>query len=333
MQITIACPTKVSFNLHSPQSRGLGGIETACIELASALAVRGHAVTLLTPTDTSQSVAGVTNGSLDALGETTGDVLLIANDARPIGRSRHGCNVFWMHNPLALEKSVRKRQLGPIVRHRPHAVFGSIFAERDCSRLYPFGSRHTIPLGISAPFLSSRLDLPRSPHFVWASQPSRGLKPTVQAWLKAFPQMPDASFHLFGARAERTGLTEAELRDANIVPHPRQTKAGLAAFYETASAMIYPGAADETFCLAAAEAQCAGLPVVTLGIGALADRVQHGVNGMICRNMDDLATTLVALFNDPDLLARLREGAQSLRPLMTWARVAKLWESLLMRLA
>lgn len=332
MNLTIACPTKVRFHLHSQQSEGLGGIETACIELATALAARGHAVTLLTRTDEPHSRGGVTNLPLAAISDTKGEVLISCNDARLLGHTRHGCNVLWMHNPVALEKSVRKGQLGPIVRQRPHAVFGSIYADRDCSSLYPFASRHVMPLGISAPFLASRLDQARALRFVWVSQPRRGLKPTLQAWLRVAPHLPDASFHIFGAGAERTGVTDAEMREANIVLHPRATKAELADFYETACAMIYPGAADETFCLAAAEAQCAGLPVVTLGIGALAERVQHGVNGLICRDFYELSETIAALCKDPGLLAQLRDGAQALRPLMGWARVAQLWESLLQRI-
>jgi glycosyltransferase involved in cell wall biosynthesis len=269
---------------------------------------------------------------LDAIDSINDGILIVANDATLFGRAHYPCNVMWIHNPLALEKAVRKGQMVPIIRHRPHAVFGGPLAEQVCSRFYPFASRNAIPLGISRPFLSSRLDRPRSPIFVWASQQQRGLKQTVQAWLRAASCMPGASFHIFSANPESTGLTDARIRDASIVLHPRLTKASLAAFYETASAMIYPGAHDETFCLAAAEAQCAGLPVITLGIGSLSERVQHGINGLICRDMNDLTETVIAVFKDPDLLAHLREGAPAQRPLMTWARVAKLWESLLMRL-
>jgi glycosyltransferase involved in cell wall biosynthesis len=332
MRIVIACPSRARFHILSEQSVGLGGVETACIELATALAARGHAVTLLSPTDEPQSVGGVKNVGLDAIGRINDDVLILANDATLFRRSHYPWNVMWIHNPLALEKAVRKGHMVPIIRHRPHAVFVGPLAEQVCSRLYPFASRNAIPLGISRPFLSSRLDRSRSPIFVWASQPQRGLKQTVQAWLRAVPCMPGASFHIFDAGPEWTGLTDAQIRDASIVLHPRRTKANLAAFYETASAMIYPGALDETFCLAAAEAQCAGLPVITLGIGSLSERVQHGTNGLICRHMNDLSETIIAVFKDPGLLAHLREGALAQRPLMTWARVATLWESLLMRL-
>lgn len=330
MHITIACPTKVAFNLESPRTEGLGGIETACTELAFALAERGHAVTLLTRTDQAKTSSGVINIGLDALADLSGDVLIVAGDARPIGHSRHPRNVLWFHNELAIEKAVRRGQIGPIMRYRPHAVFGGIIAERACSSLYPFASRQAIPLGVSAEFLSSRLDAPRSARFVWASKPRRELKSTIRAWLRAHTLMPEgSSFHLFGVDVEALGITEDQRRDADIVVHARQTKTALATFYETALAMICTGTRGETFCLAAAEAQCAGLPVVTLGIGALLERVQHGINGLVCRDMTQLSDALIAIARDKELSALLRDGAQRNRAVMGWHRVANLWESYL----
>lgn len=333
MDVTIACATRVAFDLDSPRTEGLGGIETACIELARALATRGHGVTLLTRTHQTRAGAGVKNMALDALADLTGDVLVVASNAEWMKGSKHPRHVLWLHNRLALNKAARRGQIGPMLRHRPHAAFGSVAAERACSRLYPFASRHIIPLGVSAEFLTSRLDAPRSPRFVWASNPRGELKPTVQAWLRAHAQIPaGASFELFGVDEGSLGLSPAEAGKAGIVLHPRLTKADLAKSYESAAAMICPGSPGETFCLAAAEAQCAGLPVITLGTGALSERVQHGVNGLICRDMPQVSDAIVALARDPELLALLREGTHRIRPVMGWDRVAKLWESFLMRL-
>ncbi|KAB2917034.1 MAG: glycosyltransferase family 4 protein [Hyphomicrobiaceae bacterium] len=333
MDITIACATRVAFHLDSPKAEGLGGIETASIEFAKSLAARGHAVTLLTRTDQTRAAAGVKNMALEALPDLTGDVLIVASNAEWMRGSKHSRHVLWLHNHLALNKAARRGQIGPMLRHRPHAVFGSVAAERACSRLYPFVSRHIIPLGVSAEFLSSRLDAPRSLRFVWASNPRGELKPTVQAWLRAHAQIPTgASFDLFGVDEGSLGLSPAQAGKASIVLHPRLTKADLARSYESAAAMVCPGSPGETFCLAAAEAQCAGLPVITLGTGALAERVQHGVNGLVCRDMTELADAVVALARDAELLGLLREGAQRMRPVMGWDRVAKLWESFLTRL-
>jgi glycosyltransferase involved in cell wall biosynthesis len=333
MRVTIACATNVVFNLESPRSEGLGGIETACIELALALAARGHAVTLLTRTDKPMSLSGVANEKLDTLADVTGDALIVTNDARPFRLSRHTHRVLWFHNELPIEKGIRRGQLGAIVRYHPHAVFGGVVADRACSSLYPFASRQAIPLGVSAEFLSSRLDMSRSLKFVWISKPRRELKPTVEAWLRAHPRLPKGtSFHLFGVDQPALGIAVDEARRSDIVLHPRQTKAELATFYESAIAAICPGSKGETFCLAAAEAQCAGLPVLTLGIGALTERVQHGINGLVCRDTNQLSDALVEIATDTELCTLLRRGAQHNRALMSWDRVAALWEGWLKRL-
>ena len=61
VNITIACSTEVGFGIHLPSTVGLGGIETACVELSSALAARGHTITLLSRTEQNGCAGGVTN--------------------------------------------------------------------------------------------------------------------------------------------------------------------------------------------------------------------------------------------------------------------------------
>ena len=94
--------------------------------------------------------------------------------------------------------------------------------------------------------------------------------------------------------------------------------------------MIYPGALDETFCIAAAEAQAMGLPVITLGIGSLSERVQHGINGMICKDYRELGFQACRIAEDEELWSLLHKGAISTASLLTWPRTAKLWEALML---
>ena len=48
--------------------------------------------------------------------------------------------------------------------------------------------------------------------------------------------------------------------------------------------IIFPGHKAELFCLAAEEARELCIPVVTLGIGSLSERVIHGKTGFIAKN-------------------------------------------------
>ena len=48
--------------------------------------------------------------------------------------------------------------------------------------------------------------------------------------------------------------------------------------------MLNPGHKGEVFCLAAEEARELCVPIVTMGIGALKERVDHGKTGFVAKN-------------------------------------------------
>lgn len=73
--------------------------------------------------------------------------------------------------------------------------------------------------------------------------------------------------------------------------------------------MLYPGHRDETFCLAAAEALCLGVPVATRGIGSLKERVRNGIDGVVEPDLDRLSEAVIAILTDDDHWRRLNGGA------------------------
>ena len=50
--------------------------------------------------------------------------------------------------------------------------------------------------------------------------------------------------------------------------------------------LLVPGHKSELFCIAAEEARELCIPIITLGIGSLSERVEHGVTGYIAKNKD-----------------------------------------------
>ena len=50
--------------------------------------------------------------------------------------------------------------------------------------------------------------------------------------------------------------------------------------------MLNPGHKGEVFCLVAEEARTMCLPIVTMGIGSLHERVIDNVTGYICNDID-----------------------------------------------
>ena len=73
-------------------------------------------------------------------------------------------------------------------------------------------------------------------------------------------------------------------------------------------AMLVPGHKAELFCLAAEEARELCIPIVTLGIGSLKERVIHNQTGFIAKNDDEFAKYTLELFNDNDLCMNLKKN-------------------------
>lgn len=324
--VLFACPFPLSGGQASASSR-LGGIETANLELTRALQRRGGKI-LLASHDEWLEEPGITHvpwGNLGAVGGYS--VVVASNDARVFDLAAKAARkVWWLHNPFALEKLYRKGSLGPLLRHRPDTVFLGTVAAQKFNKIVPLRSRRVIPYGIQALFREHAIDGPRQPIFVWASQPQRGLPETLQAWQT---HAPAGQLHVYGCTPQQGRISEQDAARCQVRFMPRSGKAGLVQAYAGALAMIYPGAHDETFCLAAAEAQNMGLPVITMGIGSLRERVQDGVNGVICRSHVEMMDAAARLVTDRKLWSRLSEGAIRTSRLLTWDRAAQEWEKLL----
>ena len=90
-------------------------------------------------------------------------------------------------------------------------------------------------------------------------------------------------------------------------------RAGLEAFYREARIIVLPSLWFETFGLSVAEAMSHGIPVIASRIGALAELVDDGVNGLLFEPGDanDLAAKVRLLWSDAELGRRLGAAARA----------------------
>src|SRR5262249_2002236 len=110
----------------------------------------------------------------------------------------------------------------------------------------------------------------------------------------------------------------------------------------SAAVMAYPCTFKETFCLAVAEAQAAGLPVVTSDRAALAERVTDGVDGFLIPGRpgkpkgyeEAFVQAVVRLLREDDLWGRMgAEGGAKPHRLYDGEAIADGWEEQLTDLA
>jgi hypothetical protein len=166
--------------------------------------------------------------------------------------------------------------------------------------------------------------------------------------LDLFPRIrarvPDAELEVFSSMRVY-GLSEADDKKQfealyKKAEQPGVTLAGtvpqfeLAARLQQARVLAYPNHYAETFCIAAAEAQAAGCPVVTSALGALPETV--GQAGICIRGdprtpgyQQAFVDACVALLTDESRWQRLSEqGRVQAAERYSWAGIAAGWEAI-----
>ena len=82
--------------------------------------------------------------------------------------------------------------------------------------------------------------------------------------------------------------------------------------------MLVPGHKAELFCLAAEEARELCIPIVTLGIGSLKERVIHNQTGFIAKTENEFAKYTLDLFNDDELCIHFKKNLYKMRNTNNW---------------
>ena len=292
-----------------PAGPDLGGIEQAVLHLGNALSARGHSVRFATRPEAGAGYA------------------VAVNDARllPDGGS---LPILWLHNEVTWWREMRRRRLAALWRRRPLAVFCGARQADAASRLLPFRQRLVLPHGLPAAILQEDpTEAPPGPEVVFISQAYRGLADTIEMWRALVaPRSPASRLRAFIAAQDVARYRELAAGTASISILPRVPNAEMPKLLRDARILVAPGHRAETFCLAAAEAQAMGVPVVTLGHGALSERVEHGRTGFICLNQAEMAGRILALLSDDAVWGSMHAACLATRANAGWDHVAQLWE-------
>jgi glycosyltransferase involved in cell wall biosynthesis len=228
-------------------------------------------------------------------------------------------------------------------RARPVIVFSGPYHAATCPAWVPEGGRVTIPYGVPEAFcIAEPVPIP-PPRAVFASNPLRGLDRLLDLWTaRIHPVVPQAELHVFSGPetygappAEKARAMEAVLgRAAGLGARGVRLcgalpKSALVRAYATARVMLYPGDIGETFCLAVAEAQAAGLPAVVRDVGCLRERVRDGRTGFVVQSEEDFAARAIALLADVGLWRRQHRAALACQRDWCWADAAAAFEALI----
>lgn len=318
------------FTGRSLREGPLGGIQSGTVFLAEALARRGHEVTAFTLTGETVAFEGVTWRPLSELEASPGLTadLAISNNHVHLLQLVNATPVVWFRNRTSFSRLLKKKDLVPVFRLRPHAVFLGQYHRAITHPWLPFASRRIIEHGVGEEFRRAEAATAApAPKAMFTSQPYRGLEWLVEVWeSRIFPRVPEAELHVFTPKVRQAQTWLDARRDKGIIRRESIPKAELARELQGARVLLFPGHQDETYCNAAAEATAGGLPIVTRGEGSLAERVREGETGFIAPESSAFAKAAVRLLSDDVLWMAQHRAALADPKIGSWDVRAREWE-------
>jgi glycosyltransferase involved in cell wall biosynthesis len=342
-----------------------GGIKTAALAVCAGLARRGHEVHLFGRCPAPGRYAGVTfhdGGELARFAAANpADALVLIPELLPLllpvrararvvwtGNAYQGGDcalaAAWPWAPGMGRRGARARLYGMAVLH-PYT--DRVVAKSRWQAAYavqaagiPRDKLAVIGNGVPLEHYAGPAPARHPRRLVYTSQARRGLDVLLRLFPKVRAAVPGAELHVFGVEYAQAGLPRHLPGAGQPGVHWRGAlgKAALARELRSTALMAYPCTLKETFCTAVAEAQSAGLPVVTSRLAALAERVDDGVDGFLIPGKPGgspgyeaaFVGAVVRLLRDGGLRARMGEAAaRKARLRYDWRAVVDAWEGLL----
>jgi len=225
----------------------------------------------------------------------------------------------------SIEKFIRKKQLFSYFKNKPKMILGGKYHKSKRSYITRiFGYDYYNP-SIDKIFLKEKLDNScDKSKAIFTSRSDRNMKLLTDLWKnKIYPI--NNKFKLFVTPYKNS----ENLERYNIFYRKMGTQHDLIKDLKNSRIMLMPGHKAELFCLAAEEARELCVPIVTLGIGSLSERVEHDVTGLIAKNNDEFIYYTLKLFNEDILWNKFRKNLINLRGKTNWIHSTKLFLNVL----
>ena len=282
LDVVIVCgPTPEPWNPEVHAKRGLGGSETAVVEMAKRLAARGCRVRVYCDTPKEGTWDGVDYYHWNQSRPDKCDVLISWRTAKLLMVCPAKVRLVWAHDVtvpgMTYPQAIRADRILAL----------SEWHKRNLMQAHGLHESHVwVTRNGIDPARFQRDDVKRDPHRVlYTSSPDRGLAVLLDMWPRIRERVPDASLRVFYGFAGWSMSAEARHDE-----HERYLIRSLQARMKEMPGVEYVGSVDqgrlakemlgagvwalptwfeETFCIGAAEAQAAGMRVVCTRLAAL----------------------------------------------------------------
>jgi glycosyltransferase involved in cell wall biosynthesis len=317
-----------AFDAHDIE--GMRGGERTMMYLAEALGRRGHEV-VVACAGISETVAleGFSVAGPEVALARDYDVAISNNYAAAFDSITAPVKIVWTHNPGFSRSHIVADYLAKL-RHRPNLVHLSRYTLAR-SWLLPRSGQTIIRHGMPSALLAARQERQEAPPpvAVFSSYAGRNLRKVIQAWRDVVnPRVPEARLLVTSEAQPKhlDGLTPQELAAINIEVIGTLPWTELMVLLRSARVFVAPGHWQETFNLLTVEAAACGVPTVTMGIGALRERVLHDETGWTAGSVREMGEALARVLTDDALWYKYHRACLQHPDIVSWEERAAEWE-------
>lgn len=220
-----------------------------------------------------------------------------------------------------LEKFIRKKQLKSFILNKPKIILIGKYHKTKRHFLTRIFGYDYLDLAVDENFISTKIDLNEAVlnnQAIFTSRGDRNGNLLLKIW-REYIYSKNQNVRLLSSPIDNIN----NLKKYNILFRKLKKQKDLINDLKKSRMMLIPGHKAELFCLAAEEAKELCVPIITLGIGSLKERIVHGKTGFIANNYDEFSYYALKLFEDTNLWNRIRKNLFNQRNKMNWKISAK----------
>ena len=317
MNICFIDRTDFTYNSKDLYSYNLRGAETVLINLSNSLSSLGHKITIINNCPKTEVINGINWININTNFNVQNYDLAFSNgDCRLFDFVKSKKKILFSHSLQSIEKFIRKRQFISYLKHRPIVAFLSNYHFKNRSKFLHLFGEINLRYSVDDIFLNAKLNENIDKNLgIFTSRKDRNLELLLQIWKDhIYPQ--NDKLKLLVTK------NNFNFNNLNIYERDHGSQKDLLSDLLKARVFLIPGHKAELFCLAAEEAKELCIPIITLGIGCLSERVQHGVTGFVAKNSKEFASYTLDLFSDDSLWNEIRNNMLKIRGKKNWIFVA-----------
>ena len=317
MKICFLDNSPISYTSNDLNSKNIRGGENAIIHLSNELSKLGNNIEVYNSFKDICVINGVKWSNISHANKNlTYDIAFTNNDIKLFDKIIAKKYVAFSHSIQSIEKFIRKGQLFSYLKYKPKIVLLGKYHNENRNYLLKLFGTINLEWAVDPLFLETILDENLIENrAIFTSRRDRNLDLLIKLWIKdIFPK--NKSIKLYSTPSE---LIE---NDYNIFARNFEDKTTMVEDLLKSKVLLVPGHKGELYCIAAEEARELCIPIITLGIGSLSERVEHGITGFVAKNYDEFAYYTLEIFKDINLWKSLRNNLIKLRGSKKWDIVA-----------